>query len=544
MKKRFIFFALLVFSFSSIYMGCTNNSVEPTISHLIVSDIPQSFSAPFGGPSPSQLFFTITSSTDQVLNYSISNKSNWLFLINSKQTLIGITPDSISFMIRVASPTTLAQGTYYDTITIVTDSASQDIFEKEIILTIGSEISAEPQFFEFESNLNGVNPDIQELIISSTSSVPFDFTLSNSASWLEVPTNSYNTGNSDTIPVSVNSLSLAKGIHTDTIWVTSDSALNSPYPVPVTVDVKSWLPQKSPIIGNINDIYFADAQNGWAVGDVIDVLTKSGFIMKTTDGGEHWEEVRFLSTTKESDSLLGGITFIDNEGWVIGVNNIIMYSNNYGNDWSFQTPPSNSNFNFNDIFFISADSGWIVGDSVVLSTSDGGINWVKQSTPIQQKFTSISFIDNMHGWISGLTDVIMVTTDGGVNWSTQTVPPGPGTVGNKYDFQEIIFTDDLHGWAVGKFGLVVLTVDGGTTWMYEQIPQEPRLLSVHFVNASTGWIAGQDGLILHTTNGGISWTNQFIETTSLLQSIFFIDVDNGWVVGVDGTIFHTASGGE
>ncbi len=542
MTKRYIIFALLVFSFSSIYVGCTNKSVEPTISHLIVSDIPQSFSAPFGGPSPSQLFFTITSSTDQVFNYSISNKSNWLFLINSKQTLIGFTPDSISFMIRVASPTTLAQGTYYDTITIVTDSSSQDVFEKEIILTIGSEISAVPSSFEFDLNLNEINPKIIELDINSSSSVPFDFTLSNTASWLTVPSITYNTSDTAKILVSVSGVSLPKGINTDTIWVTSDSALNSPYPVPVTVEVKSWLPQKSPILSNINDIYFTDAQNGWAVGDVIDVNTKSGFIIKTADGGEHWEEVRFLSTTKESDSLLGGITFIDNKGWAVGVNNIIMYSNNYGNDWSFQTPPSN--FNFNDVFFISADSGWIVGDSVVLSTSDGGIKWVKQNTPIQQKFTSISFIDNMHGWVSGLTDVILVTTDGGVNWKTQTVPPGPGTVGNKYDFQEIIFTDALHGWAVGKFGLVVLTVNGGTTWMYEQIPQEPRLLSVYFVNASTGWITGQDGLILHTTNGGISWTIQFIETTSLLQSIFFIDEDNGWVVGGDGTIFYTASGGE
>ncbi len=548
MNKRLILFVLLVLSFSSVYMGCSNKSVEPTISHLIVSDIPQNFSAPFGGPSPSPFFVTLTSSSEQVYNYTVSNNSDWLLLTNSKQTLSGFTPDSILFMIRVAAPTTLVQGTYYDTITIVTDSSAQDMYEKEIILTIGSEITAMPHLFEFEANLNGINPDMQELMISSSSSVPFDFTLSSTASWLVVPDNSYNTNDTDRIPVSVNSSSLAKGIHTDTIWVNSDSAFNSPFPVPVTVNVKAWLQQKSPRRNNLNDVYFADAQNGWAVGDVIDVLTKSGFLIKTTDGGKNWEEVLFLSATTSSDSILGGVTFVGSKGWAIGSKGIIMYSNNFGDDWTFQTPPNGLKTDFNDIFFVSADSGWIVGDSgVILATSDGGVTWVEQNSPVSQVLTGVTFVDNLHGWVSGLTDIIMVTSDGGQNWAIQSVPSSGGIAGNKYDFKEIYFADTLHGWAVGKLALIVSTIDGGTTWNYQQIAQIPSntgLFSLFFINSTTGWIAGQNGEVLKTTDGGANWSNQFIESTVSLESIYFIDDNNGWAVGGAGSIFHTASGGE
>ncbi len=545
MNKRLIATFLILLSISFVYYGCTStNPIETNSSQIIVSDFPQLFSAPFGGPSPGQLFFYISGSSEKVLNYTVTNNSSWLHLFNSNQTLGGFTPDSILFFITVSTPQLLAAGIYYDTITIATDSSDKNIIQREVVLKIGSEMTAIPESFEFVANVNGINPSTQELDVISTTSLPFQFSLTNSSTWLTVPNTTYNVNDTDKITLSVDIAGLTKGLHTDTIWLSSDSALNSPYAVPVTVSLKSWLPQVSPKANNLNDVYFRDVLNGWAVGDIIDNLTKSGYMIRTTDGVLNWEEVLFLSTTTSSDSILGGVTFVDNNGWAVGSNGIILYSNNSGTDWVFQSPPSNITVDFSDLFFINADSGWIVGDSgVILATSDGGLNCNIQHVDSAQVLTGISFVDDMHGWVSGLKDVILVTSDGGQTWTKQTVPNNPIS-GNKYDFKEITFTDSLNGWAIGKLGLVISTNDGGATWGYQQIPQAPGLLSVFFANSSLGWITGQNGVLLHTTNGGVSWTNQFIETTSSLQSIYFVGQSMGWAVGSGGIIFHTLSGGE
>lgn len=554
MKKRLILVLAIVLSFSINYLGCSDNPVEsdvPNLPKLVLSNFHQTYSAPYGKSFTTQTIIRISSSTDKVLNYTMSNNSDWLYLTSYSGSLEGHTPDSGFFTFQVSSPVTLEYGTYYDTITIFTDSSAKNTLQKEIVLHIGSEITVEPEEFEFFANLNGENPYPQALDVNSTSSEHFDFTLSDSVSWLNVSNLIHNTIDTDNVPVSINIAGLSAGVHVDTIWVNSDSASNSPFPVPVQVNIQSWMSQQSPYSTNhnLNDVYFADTQNGWAVGDIGDFNTNSGFILKTTDGGLNWEKSMFLSSTTSSDSLLAGVTFIGNDGWIVGASRIIMHSNNFGADWSFQSPPAIpvDTVNFNDVFFISADSGWIVGDTgVILATSDGGVNWNLQTTPTLHRLSGISFVDNMNGWVSGYRDVILATSDGGQTWIQQTIPNNPITI-DKYDFKEIMFTDIDNGWAVGKFGLVLSTVDGGTTWNYQQVSlttPTTGLQSLFFINSTTGWVTGQSGEVLKTTDGGTSWTNLIVETTSLLNSTFFLDENNGWIVGSEGTMLRTASGGE
>ena len=550
MIKRIIIVLLCILSLSSFYIGCTETPVTPSDTVLEVSDFQQTFTAPFGGPSPSQLFFNITSSTGQVINYKISHSASWLQVVNSNQLSFGLTPDSILLLFRVVTPNMLPYGTYYDTISITTDSVSQEIIKREIILHIGSQITSNPTSFEYSVNVNGNNPASQDLHINSSTIIDFDVTLTNSESWLQVSSNTYNTGTNSPIPISILSTSLSAGTYADTIWVSSDSALNSPYGIPVKVFVKPWLKQQSPRNNNINNVFFNDAQNGWAVGDIVDNSSRAGFIIKTVDGGENWDEVRFFPGTNVDDSILVGISFVNNHGWAIGTNGIILHSSDNGDTWTSQTAPSGMKRDFKDVEFISADSGWIVGDSgTVLATSDGGQTWNLQSVPrnpqndsLVHALTGISFLDNLHGWICGLTDIILVTSDGGQTWEQQTVPPG--TNGSSYDFQEITFSDNLHGWAIGKLGLIVTTLDGGNTWSYKQLPEALGLLSIYFVNSTDGWISGQNGLIYNTTDGGLVWNLQTIESNSSLQSIFMTNQNDGWVVGGEGSIYHTTSGGK
>ena len=43
----------------------------------------------------------------------------------------------------------------------------------------------------------------------------------------------------------------------------------------------NWTAQNSGVTARLNDVYFADSQTGWAVGD-------NGTIVNTTDGGQTW----------------------------------------------------------------------------------------------------------------------------------------------------------------------------------------------------------------------------------------------------------------
>ena len=52
-----------------------------------------------------------------------------------------------------------------------------------------------------------------------------------------------------------------------------------------------------------------------------------------------------------------------------------------GSNWSPVTIQAVSSKNLNDIIFVDANTGWIVGASgTILSTNDGGSNWSSQTS--------------------------------------------------------------------------------------------------------------------------------------------------------------------
>lgn len=555
MNKQFITIVGILILF--LCFGCGEDPYTPPQNNIVVSDFPESFIAPYNGSSPGQYALYITSSGDRQFEFTFNNKSNWLDIINVQHTDYSTTPDSIFLTFRILVPSPLPYGTYYDTITISSDQADNSPVEREVVLHIGSQITAEPGSMDFIGSLQGDNPPSQALDVNSNTGVDFPVTFSHASNWLQIPVTTYNTNDTDKIPISIDLSGLAKGFYQDTIFISSDSALNSPFPVPITLTVSSWTAQVSPVNHNINDVFFTDANTGYAVGDVTDILTKSGFIIRTTDGGANWEEVLFVSSSiPESDSILGSVSFIGSDGWTVGSNDIILHTSDGGDNWDFQTNPFTDSFyvdpdtntvpysiDFTDVFFIDRNTGWIVGDSgKILHTDDAGMNWYQQTSNTLQRLTGISFVDNMHGWVCGLTDVMLVTSDGGATWIKQSIPLGPA--GNKYDFQEVSFSDLDHGWTVGKFGLIVSTTDGGTIWNYTELPVNNGLLAVQFVDNQFGWVAGQNGTLFHTEDGGATWMSQFVETGNTLSSLFFINRNIGWVVGGGGDIFFTASSGD
>jgi photosystem II stability/assembly factor-like uncharacterized protein len=315
---------------------------------------------------------------------------------------------------------------------------------------------------------------------------------------------------------------------------------------------KDWVKHFTGIIGwgkALRGACFPNANTGMAVGGNVPLGGNTGpIILRTTDGGNNW-----FSQIKDIHHDLHGISFAnENIGTAVGNYGTIVRTTDGGNSWISQT--SGTHFHLTDVCFIDANvgtavgSGWSnEGDRIILRTTDGGNNWITQlKDSILYANTAVFFIDANTGWVVG-GNKILNTSDGGENWTTT-------TINSTYGLNGIYFTDANTGTVVGYEGTILRTTNGGGSWVEQTSGTTYPLNSVFFTSANVGWIVGWkwttsvDGVLLHTTDGGNNWTTQFTKKGMGFTSLFFTSDETGWIVGGDwgtqlGGILYTTDGG-
>lgn len=115
---------------------------------------------------------------------------------------------------------------------------------------------------------------------------------------------------------------------------------------------------------DLNDVYFADANSGWAVGTADS--TGTNVVLTTTDGGATWtrQEIGFNVDLK-------AIAFSDAaNGWIAGTGGIAYVTSNGGQTWSEIIT------NADDLLGVeplSTSSVWVVGEGgLLIQTTSGG----------------------------------------------------------------------------------------------------------------------------------------------------------------------------
>lgn len=141
----------------------------------------------------------------------------------------------------------------------------------------------------------------------------------------------------------------------------------------------SWNMVTQPSSELMNDIYFVNEMNGWAVGN-------NGAIIATTDGGASWT----LQTSNVTSSLVS-IDFSDvNNGWAVGTNpEVILHTTNGGFTWNIQLDTITTPNYFTRIKSdkINTEVGWAIGGGgLILRTNNGGSNWLNQKLAITEKY--------------------------------------------------------------------------------------------------------------------------------------------------------------
>jgi photosystem II stability/assembly factor-like uncharacterized protein len=243
-----------------------------------------------------------------------------------------------------------------------------------------------------------------------------------------------------------------------------------------------------------------------------------------------------------------GIQFeINNPKWVLTTDG--------GVTWSLAGIPGISALQAMSIAGLNASTAWIALDDTsgittggVFKTTDGGLNWIKQTTafPVPGGHPcKIYFFDANNGLCTGqIRDgywEIYTTTDGGTNWTrvpSANIPaPTPGDftgegankgAGNSF-------------WFGTGFCSLYYTTDRGLTWSVSLniFPTPPAYgLEVAFQDSLHGLTSSYFGddinKLARSTNGGLTWSS----LTSLPShpSFYFIT----YVPGTNGIYFITS----
>ena len=246
-----------------------------------------------------------------------------------------------------------------------------------------------------------------------------------------------------------------------------------------------------------------------------------------------------------------------------GAESIILHTSNGGKDWIRQNSEIFGK-PLRKVYFRNERDGWSVGEEgVIIRTNDGGKTWEKITTGIQNNLQSIFLIDTI-AWIVGDWGSILKSTDSGRTFGVE-----DGSIFDGKSLKDIYFTDSLNGWLVTysnpnereNAGYIYNTTDGGKTW-HEQFSTENALFSIKFIDDKIGWVVGDQRSIFFTSDGGENWKSITSGSnrrhkeeygqpdylgkeplhTFTLYDIDFADQQHGWIVGDLGVILHTSDG--
>ncbi|MCP4231091.1 MAG: M28 family peptidase, partial [bacterium] len=261
----------------------------------------------------------------------------------------------------------------------------------------------------------------------------------------------------------------------------------------------TWTVLTSHTTNDLNAVFFADENVGFAVGD-------KGTVISSTDGGSTWQLLSFPDPTID----LKGFDFIDeNTGWVCGTDSGIFTTDDGGMTWVQRPAPAGNTFN--DIFFISEYDGWVCGDNGFIAHSgNGGRSWAVQSSGTDQDLQAIEALDKYLVWAVGGSGEVRRTNNGGQDWFNIAVGAGEDLLG-------MCFVNKDVGYITGSDGVLLTTDDGGNVWVYMRKLAPVDLYGVSFTGDGIGYAAGGPKC-LFSDDGGDSFEeqNNFDRTWSIV----------------------------
>jgi len=216
-----------------------------------------------------------------------------------------------------------------------------------------------------------------------------------------------------------------------------------------------------------------------------------------------------------------------------------------------------------DVFFVSADEGWVVGSTpssageggILLHTTDGGQHWaVQMGDPhsAARIFMQLFFLDAKHGWATQAGNTGLLRTTDGETWEamnemnalTQFVFASP-SVGFTLDGDKIWRTQDGgRTWKVVYVGRDKVEVNGLTQdvqclWDAISCP------TAQVCYAASQGLPDNSAAIASTMDGGLTWSiSGHVPNASAGDwGLLFVDAKTGFMRGF-ADVWATVDGGQ
>ncbi|MFN8286554.1 MAG: YCF48-related protein [Chitinophagales bacterium] len=291
-------------------------------------------------------------------------------------------------------------------------------------------------------------------------------------------------------------------------------------------NAQEWTPLNSGTTKELTDVFFINESKGWAVG-------QQGTILTTNDGGTNWA----AQTSPVTSTGFTSVFFTSpTKGWVVGGKQSILTTDDGGNTWL--AIDSGNQINYEDVFFVTPDTGYIAGSNgvpgIVKRTTNGGASWQTVAAPSKGIY-AMHFLSGTRGWAVGSRGLVVYTDDAGASWTEQVAAGSVSTL-NLICLQML---SETEGWAGGNPSAFKITANG-STWTDKASGTNAGKHDVHFTDSQNGWAVvsssfGNDQPLRKTTNGGTTWTMDTLHTATP-NALFFLNDTLGWAVGANGLV--------
>jgi photosystem II stability/assembly factor-like uncharacterized protein len=277
---------------------------------------------------------------------------------------------------------------------------------------------------------------------------------------------------------------------------------------------KTWVRQGAGQIGNVklNGVFAVDADTGWLVGE-----PDGGYasIYHTGDGGATWQRkgsadpgaADYLPDVELSKVHAAGVHV-----WAVGFGGTILHSPDGGGTWTNRYPAWYGSVYLQGVYALDNNTVWVTGDikdgyATILKTTDGGLNWTRQSggdVGGAEYLLGISAADADTAWAVGHPYTVLKTMDGGATWIKDR------TFGGLGDINEVDAVNASTVWAATD-NEVIWSTDGGLTWNHSGehgLAGAIAFMGISAVSDRQAWTSFNfsDQFIASTDDSGATWT--------------------------------------
>jgi photosystem II stability/assembly factor-like uncharacterized protein len=256
------------------------------------------------------------------------------------------------------------------------------------------------------------------------------------------------------------------------------------------------------------------------------VLLRPGDLYTTVDGGLTWTGPAKVEAAERLYKTGPGYFAVGNGG-------TIEFSKTGSGSWTRQSEGLNNNLS--QIYFPDASHGIILGDSILLRTSNGGKKWSYEKTGITYIYAGDFGTEN--SGVALHSHSIFYTSNGGKNWAKpEDLPYLMHTFDIAYADNNRVFLSAIN---YGHFFVDAFFYrsDNGGKNFYQVTPFEGNIIyDLFFLRSGSGYAIGGNGAFFTSSDKGDSWKKGFIAERFQGIRVFFSDRNNGMVCGYYVTI--------